>query len=186
MTDVDHRQAAIDAAVKVNDDFYDRDLDVLYPADAMVRELATRMVDAAAPHLAAGERAKLYAELGNEHYVIFTEDRWTVEHSVECKLGGHMHECRYHEAVAGIAEDYDPGMLGRWRITDIDSKGLPSLERQVPDALAAKLTALGVPPAEQAMYAHAIRQDPGWRERLAAVTTREQLDHYTETGAIAP
>jgi hypothetical protein len=54
------------------------------------------------------------------------------------------------------------------------------------DPLAAKLTALGVPPGEQAMYAHAIQQDPGWRERLPAVTTREQLDHYTETGAIAP
>ena len=89
--------------------------------------------------------------------------------------------------------DHDPGKRklsqlaasqGTLRTTDIDSKGLPSLERQVPDALAAKLTALGVPPAEQAMYAHAIRQDPGWRERLAAVTTREQLDHYTENGVV--
>lgn len=76
----------------------------------------------------AAERARLYAELGNEHYVIFTEDRFTVEHSVECKLSGHMHECAYHEAVALIADEFDPGMLGRWRITGI-SEGLPDLER---------------------------------------------------------
>ena len=66
MTDVDHRQAAIDAAIAANDDFYDRDLDVLYPADAVVRELATRMLDAAAPHLAAGVYEQI-AELAERY-----------------------------------------------------------------------------------------------------------------------
>jgi hypothetical protein len=75
-----------------------------------------------------GERKRLYAELGNDHYVIFTEDRFTVEHSVECKLSGHMHECAYHAAVVLITDEYDPDRLGRWRITGI-SDGLPDLER---------------------------------------------------------
>jgi hypothetical protein len=66
--------------------------------------------------------------LGTDHYVIFTEDRWTVEHSAECKLSGRMHECAYHEAVAHAAEFFKLGMLGRWRITGI-SEGLPDLER---------------------------------------------------------
>ncbi len=79
--------------------------------------------------VAEAVRAAIYAELGNEHYVIFTEDRWTVEHSVECKLSGHMHECAYHDAVRLIADEYDPDRAGRWRITGIDSEGLPSLER---------------------------------------------------------
>lgn len=81
-----------------------------------------------APLIVAAERARLYAELGNEHYVIFTRDRFTVEHSVECKLSGHMHECGYHTAVRAIADEYDPGRPGRWRITGI-SEGLPDLER---------------------------------------------------------
>lgn len=79
----------------------------------------------------AAERARLYAELGNEHYVIFTEDRFTVEHSVECKLSGHMHECAVHAVIAAAAGDMDgpdPDMLGRWRITGI-REGLPDLER---------------------------------------------------------
>jgi hypothetical protein len=65
-----------------------------------------------------------------EHYVVFTEDRWTVEHSAECRLSGHMHECAWHAAVAHIAEDgYEADMDGRWKITGIDSEGLPSFER---------------------------------------------------------
>lgn len=78
----------------------------------------------------AAERERIYAELGNDHYVIFTEDRWTIEHSVECRLSGHMPECTYHEAIARIAAEYDPGMAGRWRIDGIDSEGLPNLLRQ--------------------------------------------------------
>lgn len=84
--------------------------------------------EAAATAAAEAERERLYAELGNDHYVIFTEDRFTVEHSVECKLGGHMHECTYHAAIAEAADEPDPEMFGRWRITGI-SEGLPDLER---------------------------------------------------------
>jgi hypothetical protein len=77
----------------------------------------------------AAERERIYAELGNDHYVIFTEDRWTIEHSVECRLSGHMHECDWHAAVARITAEFDPDMAGRWRIDGIDSEGLPNLVR---------------------------------------------------------
>jgi hypothetical protein len=92
-------------------------------------ETARRAVAAAYPVIAAAERERLYAELGNDHYVIFTEDGWAVEHSITCRLSGHMHECAYHAAIREIADGYDPGSLGRWKITDIDSEGLPSFER---------------------------------------------------------
>ena len=65
-----------------------------------------------------------------EHFVVFTQDRWTVEHSAECRISGHMHECDWHAAVARVAEDgYEADMDGRWKITHIDSEGLPSFER---------------------------------------------------------
>ena len=73
------------------------------------------------------QRERLYAELGNDHYVIFTEDHWTIEHSVECRLSGHMPECAYHTAIAEAATEYDPEMEGRWRITAISSYGIPPL-----------------------------------------------------------
>jgi hypothetical protein len=79
--------------------------------------------------IAQHARASLYAELGNDHYVHFTEDGWTTEHSVECRLSGHMHECEYHTAVSRVAGEYDPDRVGRWKITSLDSEGLPSLER---------------------------------------------------------
>lgn len=77
----------------------------------------------------AAERARLFAELGSDHYVIFTEDRWTVEHSVECRLSGQMPECEYHAAIVLVADDFDPERAGRWCIDGIDSEGLPSLTR---------------------------------------------------------
>lgn len=92
--------------------------------------LAKAALDAASPFVAAAERTRLYAELGNDHYVIFTEDGWTTEHSVECRLSGQMHRCAYHDAIAKVAHEFDPDMAGRWRITGIDSEGLPSLVRQ--------------------------------------------------------
>lgn len=91
------------------------------------REVDMRIGEA----VAAAERARLYAELGSDHYVIFTEDRFTVEHSAECRLSGQMHECDYHAAVARVADGIDgpdPDQLGRWRITGI-REGLPDLER---------------------------------------------------------
>jgi len=78
---------------------------------------------------AAAERARICALLGSDHYVIFTADRWTIEHSVECRLSGHMHECLYYSAVSLITAGFDPEMAGRWRINGIDSEGLPSLVR---------------------------------------------------------
>jgi hypothetical protein len=86
---------------------------------------------AAAPLIAAAERERIYALLGNDHFVIFTEDRWTIEHSVDCRLSGRMHECGYHAAVARITAEFDPEMLGRWRI---DGEDLPSLVRADPAA----------------------------------------------------
>jgi hypothetical protein len=71
-------------------------------------------------------REHLYAQIGNDHWVIFTEDGWTTEHSIECRLSGHMHECAWHEAVQRM--DFGPDALGRWKITGI-SEGLPDLER---------------------------------------------------------
>jgi hypothetical protein len=75
------------------------------------------------------ERERIYTELGNEHHVIFTEDGWTVEHSVECRLSGHMHECAYYTAIASIAGQFEPGFAGRWRIAAINGDGKPELER---------------------------------------------------------
>ena len=55
MTDVDHRQAAIDAVVQAQKDFtpcFDH-------PDRMREARAHRYVDAAAPHLAAAERERI-------------------------------------------------------------------------------------------------------------------------------
>ena len=49
---------AITAAAEANDAFYAADLDIAYPSDQMVTELARRMLEAAAPHLAATERQR--------------------------------------------------------------------------------------------------------------------------------
>ncbi len=92
-------------------------------------KLACAALEAAAPLIAAAERDRLYAELGNDHYVIYTEDRWTVEHSVECRLSGQMPECAYHEAVAAVSDEFEPAMVGRWLICNIDTEGVPVLER---------------------------------------------------------
>lgn len=92
-------------------------------------DLVDIALGAAAPLIAAAERERIFDLLGHEHYVIFTGDRWTVEHSVECRLSGHMATCRYHEAAAVIADEPRPELLGRWRIDGIDNEGLPSLQR---------------------------------------------------------
>ena len=102
------------------------------------QERAREVLAAAAPHLYAAERERIYAELGNEHLVIFTEDAWTMEHSVDCRLSGAMADtCEYWLALkrAAVTDEPRPEMLGRWKITGIDSEGLPSLERaEVPGA----------------------------------------------------
>lgn len=101
--------------------------DVLPPEG--LRDDVRLIVQAAAPHIRADERQKLYAELGNDHFVIFTEDGWTTEHSVECRLSGQMHRCAWHTAVARIADEFDEDMTGRWLITAIDHNGEPALVR---------------------------------------------------------
>jgi hypothetical protein len=116
-------QEAIDAAMAAAD---------LYVASRPHPDpigIAGAAVEAAAPLIAAAERDRIYALLGSDHYVIFTEDRWTIEHTVECRLSGHMHECGYHTAVSLIAAEFDPAMAGRWRIDGIGSDGLPDMVR---------------------------------------------------------
>lgn len=85
-------------------------------------------LDVAEPLIRADERQKVYDELGHDHYVIFTEDRWTVEHSVQCRLSGRMHECSIHSAIAAWADTYEPAMSGRWRVVSADGP-VPVLER---------------------------------------------------------
>jgi hypothetical protein len=65
--------------------------------------------------------------LGREHYVTYTEDGWSTEHSLACRLSGNMAHCAYHGAAG---EASDPGvLLGRYRITDIAENGHAMLER---------------------------------------------------------
>ena len=106
-------------AAKISDNKYNRDRVMPNISDARLRNF----LEAAAPHI----RAQIYAELGNDHYVIFTEDGWTTEHSVECRLSGHMHECTIHSAIAEWAAD-DPRLHGRWRIVSAEGP-VPVLER---------------------------------------------------------
>jgi hypothetical protein len=97
-------------------------------------EAGRRAVVAAAPAIQSAERERIYAALGPAHYVIFTEDGWTVEHSVECRLSGHMPHCEWLRAVRRVAAEPRAEMMGRWRIDGIDGAGLPSLARIEGDA----------------------------------------------------
>lgn len=65
-----------------------------------------------------------------DHFVNFGEDGWSVEHSLQCRMDGQMQrrECPYEHSVIEVGEP-EEDMYGRWRIVDIDSEGLPSLER---------------------------------------------------------
>jgi len=72
------------------------------------------------------------------HYVCFTEDTWFIEHSLDCRIAGTIGTCEFNHAILDITAQQampDPRQLGRWRITGIDSEGLPSLERDVRDGL---------------------------------------------------
>jgi hypothetical protein len=86
---------------------------------------AQRAWNVTAEAITAVERERLAAEHGDDHYAIFTEDGWITEHPPGCRTP----VCRWHHALAAVAEAGDPHNLGRWRITSIDSEGLPSLER---------------------------------------------------------
>jgi hypothetical protein len=71
-------------------------------------------------------RARILAELGADHFVVFAGDRWTMEHSAQCRLSGAMSECEFHTAMARV--EAGP-MSGRWRMTGVNDDGLPVLER---------------------------------------------------------
>ncbi len=119
-----------DAAVAAAAEIHKQIMKDFRGSDAAEEAIARAVLEAAAPAIRADERAKVYAELGSDHYVIFTQDRWTVEHSVECRLSGQMPECAYHAAIARIADEPYPEMLGRWRIDGIlGSDGFPDLTR---------------------------------------------------------
>jgi hypothetical protein len=65
----------------------------------------------------------------SEHFVTFDRERWTMEHSLHCRMDGDMQAgCPSENAVTKIG---NPGRdtYGRWRIVAIDSEGLPLLER---------------------------------------------------------
>lgn len=64
-----------------------------------------------------------------DHYVTFDEDGWLIEHSVACRVAGTIGTCAYNATIREIADEPWPDQFGRWRITEIDSEGLPSLTR---------------------------------------------------------
>lgn len=74
------------------------------------------------------ERAKILAELGEDHFVTFADEgaTWFMEHSAQCRLSGAMAsgECEYHQALT-LA--FMPPESGRWKVTGIH-EGLPDLE----------------------------------------------------------
>lgn len=87
--------------------------------------------------LAAGARGGWtldYRLVKNEpdHYVTFDETGWFIEHSLDCRIAGTIGTCAHNGAIRAIGEPKFPDHLGRWRITGIDSEGLPSLERVLP------------------------------------------------------
>jgi hypothetical protein len=191
VTDAGHRQAAIGAAALVlhDDECGDGETTATCPrwrsgSDPQsrfhahhaghveyYRDRARAVLDAAAPHLEAGVLAER-AVPPDQSVWLLTAPNPTETRSVTAVFAT---EAAAAEWAAG--NHIEGAASEPWRIHRQDD---PS------DPLAAKLTALGVPRDQQAMYANAIQQDPDWRERLPAVTTRAQLDHYTETGAIAP
>jgi hypothetical protein len=64
-----------------------------------------------------------------DHFVVFDEKGWFVEHSLSCRLDGTLGTCDYNAAIRAVADEPNPEDFGRWRITSIDSEGLPSLDR---------------------------------------------------------
>lgn len=87
-----------------------------------------RLIDKATDEL----EAAIYDLLGRDHVAIFTEDRWSVEHSLACRLSGQMPDCEYHKAVANVMDGPPTDdMLGRWKLTGIDNEGCPAMEREM-------------------------------------------------------
>lgn len=91
-------------------------------AEAAKRKIAENLI-------AAGYRI---VKNDPEHYVCFTEDTWFIEHSLDCRINGAIGTCEFNHAVKDLAAELPAPpdeLLGRWRITGIDTEGIPSLER---------------------------------------------------------
>lgn len=58
-----------------------------------------------ADRLEREEATALFIELGealgieNAHYVVFDDDGWTIEHSMECRLSGDMTQCVVNDVL---------------------------------------------------------------------------------------
>ncbi len=81
------------------------------------RQVVKAMIDNAYTTI----QAELYEKLGNDHRVTFTNEGWAIEHSVSCRLGGSMINCRYHAAIATSVGKYGLGPPGTWVIMDVDT-----------------------------------------------------------------
>ena len=69
-----------------------------------------------------------------DHWVTFAETGWFVEHSLDCRLSGHMAECPYHAAiekwVAGRMYRPDNDNGRRYCIVSVEEDGFPVLHRK--------------------------------------------------------
>lgn len=66
----------------------------------------------------------------SDHFVTFDADGWFIEHSMACRVAGTLGTCRCNRAIREVYDEPPPeDQWGRWRITDVDSEGLPLLER---------------------------------------------------------
>jgi hypothetical protein len=65
-----------------------------------------------------------------DHFVTFEADGWFIEHTLSCHLAGTLGTCIYNTVIREVYDGPpDPADFGRWRITEIDEEGMPSLER---------------------------------------------------------
>lgn len=51
---------------------------------------------------------------GQDHFVTFTDDAWTVEHPAACRAAGPLSECQATVTASRLFVD-DPGVRGRWK-----------------------------------------------------------------------
>lgn len=61
----------------------------------------------------------------DQHYAIFLDDTWYSEHSIQCRMAGEIPTCRFHFAVADLADR----MQGQGRFRVIETEGNFHLER---------------------------------------------------------
>lgn len=58
-------------------------------------------------------RAEIEQMSGPDHFIVFSNDGWTVEHPAACRANGPLSECQA-TAVAAEQFDVDPGIRGRF------------------------------------------------------------------------